>query len=62
MTVEAIQELVARTISQEIKVNVSNNIIIPICGKLASDVSCYCNDNIILILIVRAFLVNTSTC
>ncbi|XP_019849712.1 PREDICTED: uncharacterized protein LOC109580696 [Amphimedon queenslandica] len=37
MTVKAIQELVARTISQEIKANVSNNIIIPICGKLASD-------------------------
>ena len=39
MSVKEIQELVSRTISQEIKANVSNNIIIPVCGKLASDVS-----------------------
>ena len=36
---KAVKETVSKTISQVINADVSNDIIIPICGKLANDVS-----------------------
>lgn len=38
---KAVKETVSKTISQVINADVSNDIIIPICGKLANDVSYY---------------------